>query len=84
MRLSTRKFIYKKQTPATMPKMQKHQHKNGGLTMTYDNGIYQTKVTPPSLIILKETHEIRILDKKGKHILTFRNLEHYNTERKQR
>jgi hypothetical protein len=52
--------------------------------MTYDNGIYQTKVTPPSLIILKETHEIRILDKKGKHILTFRNLEHYNTERKQR
>jgi hypothetical protein len=51
--------------------------------MTFENGIYQTKVKPPSLlIILKETHEIRILDKKGKHILTFRNIEHYNTERK--
>jgi hypothetical protein len=48
--------------------------------VTFENGIYQTKVTP----ILKETHEIRILDKKGKHILTFRNLEHYNTERKQK
>lgn len=48
----------------------------------FHDGIYEVSTTKPYLTKLKQTIELRILDGKGNHILTFRNIEHYITERK--
>jgi hypothetical protein len=49
---------------------------------SFKDGIYEIQADKLHLTKLKQTIELRVLDFKGNHILTFRNIEHYITERK--